>query len=83
MVYSTLLGILCTNSQTPCNSLTNHQGFANPTLGNAALGYRGQIYDEHPVVSGLFVEFQLLMFRCSDRILNCLIHSDILHQSVQ
>ncbi len=42
------------------------------------LGYRGQIYDEHPVVSGLFVEFRLLMFRCSDRILNCLIRSDML-----
>ncbi len=30
----TLIGIPCTNSRTPCNSLTNHQGFTNPTLGN-------------------------------------------------
>ncbi len=33
----TLVVIPCTNSRTPCNSLTNHQGFANPTLGNPAV----------------------------------------------
>ncbi len=33
----TLVGIPCTDSRTPWNSLTNHHGFANPTLGNPGL----------------------------------------------